>query len=170
MGTLTLRRSPEEIERDRNTTYKCSEKELAMDALVINQLNTFPCRGGRNIKSIWSDEALDARDTCIYKLLRKGYGRQGIVEVLSERWGCSKPTVDKYYKEALNNLKEDTEQVKNAARKIATERLNEAIIRALDKNRIEVALKAQDQLNKINGLYSEKKEVEITGLEFKFGE
>ena len=88
---------------------------------------------------------------------------------MSETFGISKVTADKYYRQALEYLAVENDAIKGAARKIAIERLNAIIEQAKKRGSTHSALQALDQLNKINGLYSEKKEVEITGIKFDFG-
>ena len=150
--------------------YQALENEDVLENLVINFINSYPRKGGNDTRGSWKDEVLEARNMLVINKVRNGFSRQRIKEYIMQNWGVSHFAADKYYKEAIESLEIESDAVKNAARKIAVERLNDIITRARERGNTDSELKALEQLNKINGLYSEKKEVEITGLQFDFGE
>lgn len=143
----------------------------AIDAAIKSHINSLPKKGGQNTRNqSWDGELLELRNMVIYDCIRQGLSYRRTVEEISSRWDVSISTAEKYYKAAMNSLCVDNEDVVDEARKTAIERLTGIIKSCYDRGLYNEALKAQDQLNKINALYTEKKEVEVTGLKFDFGE
>lgn len=141
-----------------------------IDAAVKNFIASMPAKGGRNTgNQTWDGEILELRNYVIYQYIRQGLSRERIFEELKDRWGISRKSFDKYYKEALESLVVENKDIIDDARKKAIEKLQGIIERCYESNDFKNALKAQDQLNKINALYTDKKEVEVTGLRFDFG-
>lgn len=122
-----------------------------------------------NPRMKWDGELLELRNLFIIALIREGHSRVRCNQIVKEMFGVSKATADSYYKTALEYLVVENEGIKGAARKVAIERLNGVIEDAKRRGANHTALQAMEQLNKINGLYSEKKEIEVTGLKFDFG-
>lgn len=149
--------------------YKLKNDE-EIDAAVKNFIASFPAKGGRNTgNQTWDGEILELRNYVIYQYIRQGLSRERIFEELKDRWGISRKSFDKYYKEALESLVVENKDIIDDARKKAIEKLQGIIEKCYEVNDFKNALKAQDQLNKINALYTDKKEVEVTGLRFDFG-
>lgn len=149
--------------------YKLKNDE-EIDAAVKNFIASFPAKGGRNTgNQTWDGEILELRNYVIYQYIRQGLSRERIFEELKDRWGISRKSFDKYYKEALESLVVENKDIVDDARKKAIEKLQGIIEKCYEVNDFKNALKAQDQLNKINALYTDKKEVEVTGLRFDFG-
>ena len=142
-----------------------------IDAAIISHIKSLPIKGGKNtMNQQWDDELLEMRNMVIYDYIRQGLSYRRISEEIANRWGVTVQTANRYYKEAMNALVVDNEDVIDEARKTAVERLTGIIESCYDRGLFDQALRAQDQLNKINALYTEKKEVEVTGLKFDFGE
>lgn len=147
------------------------KNEAEMDIIVKQFIASMPRNGGKNTKNQkWDGEVLDCRNYIIYNYIRQGLSRQRVIEEIANRWSVSMYTADKYYKEALESLVIENDAVADAARNLAIERLNKMTEDCIQQHRYDSALKALDLLNKINGLYTEKKEVEVTGLKFDFGD
>ena len=147
------------------------KNEEEMDAIVKGFIASMPIKGGKNTRNQkWDGEVLDCRNYIIYNYIRQGLSRQRVIEEIANRWGVSLNVSDKYYKEALEGLVIENDAVVDAARNIAIERLNKMVEDCSMQHRYDSALKALDLLNKINGLYTEKKEIEVTGLQFDFGD
>lgn len=90
-----------------------------------------------------------------------------------EKYDLCFEVAKRYYRDALKDLKEasigiDIDELKAEY----VERIEEMMSNAIDKNDMKTALKCQDMLNKINQLYVERKEVDVSmkNLEFKFGD
>lgn len=150
--------------------FKFKEPET-IDAAIIAHINSMPRKGGQNTHSQkWDDELLEIRNMVIYDYIRQGLSYRRTTEEIANRWNVTIQSAQKYYKEAMNALVVDNEDIIDEARKTAIERLTGIIEACYDRGLYDQALKAQDQLNKINALYTEKKEVEVTGLKFDFGE
>lgn len=148
------------------TELKHSEE---IKAALKSHINSCPVRKGNNTRFNWSDELLELRNLYVIALIREGLSRIRCNQEVAETFNVGKLTADKYYKEALEYLVVENEGIKGAARKIAIERLNSVVEDAKEAGNTRTALMALDQLNRINGLYSEKQEVEITGIKFDFG-
>lgn len=141
-----------------------------IDGAVRAFIASFPAKGGKNTSNqTWDGEILELRNFVIYEYIRQGLSRERIYEELGNRWGISRQSFNRYYKEALESLVVENKDIIDEARKKTIERLENIAALAIDEGRLDVALKAQDQLNKINALYTDKKEVEVTGLRFDFG-
>lgn len=134
-----------------------------------NHIDSSPARKGDNTRFKWDEELLDLRNLYLWALIREGYSRVRCNQVVSEVFNISKVSADKYYKSALEALTVENDGIRGAARKVAIERLNGIVEEEKRRGNNYRALQALDQLNKINGLYSEKREVEITGMKFDFG-
>lgn len=142
---------------------------VAIKNLIQNCINNSTIKGGDCVSGGWTDELLELRNIYVISLIRDGLSRARCNQEVSETFGVTKRTADNYYRQALEYLAVENDAIKGAARKIAIERLNAIIEQAKKRGSTHSALQALDQLNKINGLYSEKKEVEITGIKFDFG-
>lgn len=149
-------------------TFKHPEE---IDAAILAHINSMPRNGGKNTKNqTWDGELLELRNMVVYDYIRQGLTYRRCCEEIANRWNISMKTAEKYYKEAMNSLVVESEEVVDEARKIAIERITGIIEDCINRGLYDQALRAQDQLNKINALYTEKKEVEVTGLKFDFGE
>lgn len=143
----------------------------AMEAAVLAHINSMPIRGGKNTRNqAWNDELLDARNYLVYEMIVNGLSRAMCVKEIKSRFGVGTPTAEKYYTEALNSLIVDNGEIVDEARKVAIERLQDIYQDCKRRHIYGMALSAQDQLNKINGLYTDKKQIEVTGIKFDFGE
>ena len=79
----------------------------------------------------------------------------------------------KLLRDALKDLQEAVSDIDISDIKAEyIERIEQIYETAIEKNDIKSALKAQDMLNKMNQLYVEKQEIDVSlkNLEFKFGD
>lgn len=142
-----------------------------IDVAMKGQIHQYHNRGkGKGSGNTWPEELKELRRMVVYDYLRQGLSFRRIQEELMARWECSASAARSYYIEALNELAIENKEVIDEARKVTIERLTGIIEQAYERGQFDTALRAQDQLNKINALYTDKKEVEITGLQFDFGE
>lgn len=120
----------------------------------------------------WSEAELQIRDSVILDYTtRMGLSQRRTCEEIADRWNISFRTAQRYYIHAMETLCSTTPENIEDAREKQIERLNAIAERALDNNNLDAALRAYEQLNKINSLYTDKKEIAITDVpvQFQFG-
>ena len=143
--------------------------EEELDGLVKSRIREAKAHHGK-IHRQWDDLAVEARNIIIYDYLRKGLSRQRVIEEIEKRWGVKYDSASDYYKKAIESLNDENAGIVDGARKVATERLNSIIEEAIKNKKYDSAIRSQDLLNKINGLYIDKQQVEVTGIKFDFGD
>lgn len=127
-------------------------------------------RGPRD--KVWTPEAIILRNMVIHDYIRQGLSKIRIMEQIMDRWKISQVIAYDYINRALEDLAGcNKEEVAEEARVKALERLEFIMSEALDRNNLDAYLKANEQFNKISGLYTEKKEVAVKNeIVFNFGE
>ena len=108
----------------------------------------------------------------IIKLITKGWSRNALIEWIQKQWEVKKATASEYVKMAYEVLGEASDEVIENSRNIQLERLEDILKAALEGNDRASSLKALDMINRLHGLYIEKKEVKLdtTKLKFSFGD
>lgn len=108
----------------------------------------------------------------VVKLITKGWSRTAIIEHIQELWDIKRATASEYVKMAYEVLGEASDEVIENSRNIQLERLEDLLRKALDSDDKASSLKALDMINKLHGLYIEKKEVKLDTqkLRFSFGD
>ena len=109
----------------------------------------------------------------ILEKVRKGKSKNKILEWLKEAYDLSDRQAGKLLRDALKDLQEAVSDIDISDIKAEyIERIEQIYETAIEKNDIKSALKAQDMLNKMNQLYIEKQEIDVSlkNLEFKFGD
>lgn len=108
----------------------------------------------------------------VVKLITKGWSRTSIIEHIQELWDIKRATASEYVKMAYEVLGEASDEVIENSRNIQLERLEDLLRKALDSDDKASSLKALDMINKLHGLYIEKKEVKLDTqkLRFSFGD
>lgn len=109
----------------------------------------------------------------ILEKVRKGKSKNKILEWLKEAYDLSDRQAGKLLRDALKDLQEAVSDIDIGDIKAEyIERIEQLYETAIEKNDIKSALKAQDMLNKMNQLYIEKQEIDVSlkNLEFKFGD
>lgn len=119
----------------------------------------------------WNENELLYRRQVIYEWIRRGYSRVRIQQELMSRWGCVKRSAQRYVTDALNALEEDNREFVEKTREIQRERIEGIIQKAMESNNYDAALRGLEQINKLDGLYSEKiaAEIKAEGFKFNFG-
>ena len=139
-----------------------------IDSMIRQKVEDIRKMGG-GIK--WQDYEVKYRNEVILGYLGQGLSKRRIVEECADRWGVSLKTMYKWVKTALESLTEDNEEFKQKIMDIQFERLSFISEAAVQDGDYTTALKAYDQLHKLMGLYSEKKELEVKNdiIKFDFG-
>ena len=108
----------------------------------------------------------------VIKRIRKGWSRAKILEWIEDQWEVSKSSASNYIKMAYEVLGEASDEVIENSRIIQLERLEDLLKDALEGNDRASSLKALDMINRLHGLYIEKKEVKLDTqkLKFSFGD
>lgn len=117
----------------------------------------------------WDELNLYLRRKLIFIMMRRGLSKMRMAEELMKDFGCTERTAYAYIKDAFNALNKTEDEVKEDVRQTTIERLQAIIEDCLANGRRKDALAAYDQLNKINGLYSEKREIKVNDIRFEFG-
>lgn len=144
-----------------------------IDRLMITRISQFIKQGGKNYKNKWTEGEIQIRNAVILDYIcRQGLSRSETARQLSARWNCSVRTTEKYIRTACDTLVRDYDEYVEYAREMHLERLENLLEDCLSRNLTDSALKVLDQIAKVNGLYTQKQEVAITGevTKFKFGE
>ena len=142
------------------------------DRIIIQRINSTPKKGG-NRNGKWTPAELAIRDNVILEYIcKQGLSRAECAKQISDRWQVCIDTAGRYIRDAFERLVQDNEKVKIDAREKQLERLENMLERAIEDGVYDAQLKILDQINKINGLYTEKKDIKIENdnITFKFGE
>ena len=105
--------------------------------------------------------------------LSEGLSRRKVVLFIMDRYEISEGEAYRLVREALKDIQESTKDFDiTDLRTEYIERINSWIEAAIKKQDMKTALKCQEMLNKINQLYVEKQEIDVSlkNLEFKFGD
>lgn len=110
----------------------------------------------------WQQDELLIRNAVILEYICvQGLSNRQTALQISDRWQISIHTATEWVKSALNTLGEHVTPNIEDARNKHLERLEAILQDALDRSATDTALKAMDQISKILGLNSEKKEVNV---------
>lgn len=130
-----------------------------------------PSKKGVSNKCKWTDEEKAIRRWYILGKFREGLSKLKIQQILMEKVGIAYCTAVRYVNDALEYLVEDDEEDIDRLRGIARQRLEGLMESCLESGNVKGALGASEQLNKINGLYTERHEVKAdTTISFEFGQ
>ena len=108
----------------------------------------------------------------VIKLITKGWSRTNILQWVQDQWEVSRASASDYIKMAYEVLGEASDEVIENSRNIQLERLEDLLKQALESGDKANSLKALDMINRLHGLYIEKKEVKLDTqkLRFSFGD
>lgn len=109
------------------------------------------------------------RRQVIMQLLKRGMPRTEIVSFIMEKLNASEKSSYEYLNDVFDYIKTTDEQLKEDVRLTTIEKLQEVVKDCLERGKHKEALSAYDQINKINGLYTETKNVNVKDITFKFG-
>lgn len=156
--------------KEKKITIK-DEPEV-IDGFIRNRINQAPIKGGKMGRrcpdNTWSDYELELRNAVIYDLITK-MSRENVAREIMSRWDVSMSTARRYVTYALKCLvdiykEENEEEVKQYYKT----RIEEIMKNALEAGNNKVALSAIEMLNKMNGFYSEKKEINLNDGQINF--
>lgn len=135
----------------------------------LNKYQSYTEAGGRN--SVEKNQR-KYRIAEVIKLITKGWSRTSIIEHLQKLWDIKRATACEYVKMAYEVLGEASDEVVENSRNIQLERLEDLLKAALESGDKASSLKALDMINRLHGLYIEKKEVKLDTqkLRFSFGD
>lgn len=138
-------------------------------AVNQNKYQSFIEAGGKN--SVQKNQR-KYRIAEIIKLITKGYSRSKLMDYIEDTWGVGNASASEYIKMAYEVLGEASDEVIENSRNIQLERLEDLLKDALEGNDRANSLKALDMINRLHGLYIEKKEVKLDTqkLRFSFGD
>lgn len=144
-----------------------------IDGLIKSRLQTFSRKGGHTNNKVqsWTQEEIELRNAVIYDYISKqACSREETARQISARWDISMAQARKYIKSALDDFCANWEQEdKDKLRQRYIEKLESIQQEALESGDRQSALRAQEQISKLNGLYEEKSKIEIEGnLVFDF--
>ena len=106
----------------------------------------------------------------ILSLFTKGMTKIKVRGYLREVFGIANSTAYDWVDDAIYYMTSDKEEMKEYYLNVARERLTDIYDKAMANNEKKVAIQAQTELNKINGLHVEKVEINKEPvLTFKFG-
>lgn len=99
---------------------------------------------------------LIARRQEIQQLILQGVNSVEIVDKMAEKWKTSKRAISEDIRAISREWQETTPQETQAMKNKYMDRLEMLLNRALQNDHIKTALEIQKEINKLNGLYSEK--------------
>lgn len=120
---------------------------------------------------VWAEADKMLRNEAIYYEMGLGKSYSKIMFELSERWNCSKQTISDYIKGAREALIETNAETIEEYRNKMMEKLERLAKDAEEAGDRKSMLAAYDQINKMNGVYTQKVDADIKGeIHFDFGE
>lgn len=121
-------------------------------------------------KVFWINDKLELRRLYIQKCINDGMSKPMVHQRLKELLGIETQCAYRYIKDAMDNLVENNEEVKKYYRDIQISRTEQLLNMSIARGDLKNALTANEQLNKINGIYNEKVETEVKHIyKFNFG-
>ncbi len=95
-----------------------------------------------------------ARVALVYRLLLSGMRRREVLQYVTDKtdWNISEPMVDKYLREATDEIKQVTDEEMETARGMAYKRLDTLYYKSLLINDFKTALAVQKEMNELFGL------------------
>ena len=139
-----------------------------IDKIINDELNKMVKKGGS--KKTWDENILLIRHSVIIDYIRKGLSRIRCVQEIMKRWDVTYQSAYTYYNQAVKYLGEiNAGEDLGAVKQKQIERLEKLAETALQRNNLNGVARALDQINKINGLYTENTNVNVDGqIKFEF--
>ena len=147
-----------------------------IDAVIKSRLAQFSTKGGcqKNNLVKWTESEIELRDAVIIDYITtNGLSREKTAQQISSRWDISMVTARKYVTEAIkhfcDNVVEESEAVR---KKLFEEKLQSIYEDAVSAKDRQSSLRAIDILNKMNGMYTDKSDVNLSvdgKITFEFG-
>lgn len=147
--------------------FNMTDEEV--DAVIIPVIEDCKKRVQKKGKIRWTEPLLNLRNSVVFDLMfKRGYSKRKTIDTLQARWQISEQRCYEYINIAMDALKstyqEDVEDIRNKQ----LEKLQMICDDAIEHNDRKSALSAMEQINKLNGLYEEKKTVTIQDIKFDF--
>lgn len=147
-----------------------------IDAVIKSRLAQFSTKGGcqKNNLVKWTESEIELRDAVIIDYITtNGLSREKTAQQISSRWDISMVTARKYVTEAIkhfcDNVVEESEAVR---KKLFEEKLQSIYEDAVTAKDRQSSLRAIDILNRMNGMYTDKSDVNLSvdgKITFEFG-
>ena len=110
----------------------------------------------------WSEDDLNLRNQLIiYWLTSEGLSRMEVVQKIMSCFSLSRANAFIWSGEALKSLNEGFDEYRDMARQMQIERIEKLIKECKGSGKYKEAAMLNEQLNKIYGLYTENKKVEV---------
>lgn len=114
---------------------------------------------------------LDTKVYEIAKRLAKGESQRTLKKELSEEWKCTEQNINYLIRKALKSIQCSIDKKMDVIFALQRERMEFLLKGAIEKKDYLSAQKIMDSMNKMYGLYTEKKEVKLDSntISFNFG-
>ena len=147
-----------------------------VDAIIKSRLAQFSTKGGTQKNSLvkWTEAELELRDAVIMDYLTvNGLSRERTAQQIADRWDVSMQSARNYVKDAITRFAKNYVEIDEATRKkLFDERLQSIYEDAVSAKDRQSSLRAIDILNKMNGMYTDKSDVNVNvdgKITFEFG-
>lgn len=149
---------------------------FSYDALTDDEIDVRICKCIRSAREEdrhynykWKDEDLALRNYAIWKMLYKqGKSRVETMRNIVSRWGVAQGTAYEYIKIAEKEVNLSYDETTEEMRSKSMEKAQRLYNMAVENNQPKVAIQALDMINKLNGMYTENKNVTINDIRFEF--
>ena len=149
----------------------CEEEVIAY---LKSQMPTQRNENGKMVRIgyKWGEEDLNLRNQLIiYWITKEGMSRMEVVNMLMQVFGIARSNAFIWSNEALKSLNEGFDEYKEVARQTQIEKIEKLIKECKGMGKYKEAAMLNEQLNKIYGLYTENKKVEVSAdgpIKFEF--
>ena len=147
-----------------------------VDAIIKSRLAQFSTKGGTQNNSLvkWTEAELELRDAVIMDYLTvNGLSRERTAQQIADRWDVSMQSARNYVKDAITRFAKNYVEIDEATRKkLFEEKLQSIYEDAVSAKDRQSSLRAIDILNKMNGMYTDKSDVNVNvdgKITFEFG-
>lgn len=154
-----------------NGVYRFVSPQEA-DDIITSKMKTFARNNykGSNVK--WTEGELNLRHSIILEYIcHQGLSREETARQISDRWSVNISTARRYVREAVESLTRDYDNYTEEVRKMHLERLESMLQDCQERGLMDQALKIMDQIAKVQGMYLERKQVDLnndTTITFNF--
>ena len=147
-----------------------------VDAIIKSRLAQFSTKGGTQKNSLvkWTEAELELRDAVIMDYLTvNGLSRERTAQQIADRWDVTMQSARNYVKDAITRFAKNYVEIDEATRKkLFEEKLQSIYEDAVSAKDRQSSLRAIDILNKMNGMYTDKSDVNVNvdgKITFEFG-
>ena len=147
-----------------------------VDAIIKSRLAQFSTKGGAQKNSLvkWTEAELELRDAVIMDYLTvNGLSRERTAQQIADRWDVSMQSARNYVRDAITRFAKNYVEIDETTRKkLFEERLQSIYEDAVSAKDRQSSLRAIDILNKMNGMYTDKSDVNVNvdgKITFEFG-